>query len=68
MVLVVGLVLVTVGLMCIFDPDLVFMIVELDARLFGKVLKRTPNWNSLMRKQGVLLVITGVIGFVVGIL
>ena len=67
MVVVVSLILVTLGLMCLFDPDLVFMVVELDARLFGKVLKRSSNWSSLMRKQGILLVATGLVGFFIGL-
>ena len=66
-VLVASNLLLAFGLICLFERDMAFMLYEYDARLMGKVLKRTPDWDNLMRTQGAVLVMAGLIGFIVGL-
>jgi hypothetical protein len=67
MVLVVSILIMAFGLMCLFERDIAFMLYEYDARLMGKVLRRTPDWDSLMRTQGTVLVLAGVLGLILGL-
>jgi hypothetical protein len=67
MVLVVSILIMAFGLMCLFERDIAFMLYEYDARLMGKVLRRTPDWDSLMRIQGAVLVMAGVLGLILGL-
>lgn len=67
MVLMASVLLMGFGLMCLFERDIAFMLYEYDARLLGKVLRRTPDWDSLMRTQGAVLVMVSAIGFIIGL-
>jgi hypothetical protein len=67
MIFVASTLLIAFGLMCMFEKDMAFRLYEYDAKLMGKVLERTPSWESLMRTQGAVLVLIGMIGFIVGI-
>ena len=67
MVLIASILLLGFGLMCLFERDIAFMLYEYDARLMGKVLKRTADWDSLMRTQGAVLVMAGLMGFILGL-
>ncbi len=67
MVFVVSVLLMAFGLMCLFERDIAFMLYEYDARLMGKVLRRTSDWDSLMRTQGTVLVMAGGLGLILGL-
>ena len=66
MVLVASILLIAFGLMCLFERDMAFQLYEYDAKLMGKILRRTQDWDSLMRTQGVVMVMVGFMGFLIG--
>ena len=66
MVLVASILLIAFGLMCLFERDMAFQLYEYDAKLMGKILRRTQDWDSLMRTQGVVMVMVGFMGFFIG--
>jgi len=65
MILLACLLLIAFGLMCLFERDLAFQLYEYDAKLMGKVLRRTRAWDHLMRTQGAVLLMVGILGFVI---
>jgi len=67
MVIVASVLLLAFGLMCLLEKEMAFRLYEYDAKLMGKVLERTRNWENLMQTQGAVLVLIGVIGFIVGL-
>lgn len=67
MILVASILLIAFGLMCLFERDMAFQLYEYDARLMGKILRRTQEWESLMRTQGVVMVMVGLMGFLIGL-
>jgi hypothetical protein len=67
MVIVAGILLVAFGAMCVFEQDMAYMLYEYDARMMGKLLERTRDWENLMRVQGAVLILIGIIGLFTGI-
>ena len=59
MIFVASTLLIAFGLMCLFDREMAYRLYEYDAKLMGKVLERTPGWDSLMQTQGAVLVLVG---------
>jgi hypothetical protein len=67
MILVASVLLIAFGLMCLFERDVAFQLYEYDAKLMGKVLRRTQDWDSLMRTQGLVMLMVGFMGFFIGL-
>ena len=67
MVLVASVLLIAFGLMCLFERDMAFQLYEYDAELMGKVLRRTQDWESLIRTQGLVMLMVGFMGFFIGL-
>jgi hypothetical protein len=67
MILVASVLLIAFGLMCLFERDMAFQLYEYDAKLMGKVLRRTQDWDSLMRTQGLVMLMVGFMGFFIGL-
>jgi hypothetical protein len=67
MILVASVLLIAFGLMCLFERDMAFHLYEYDAKLMGKVLRRTQDWDSLMRTQGLVMLMVGFMGFFIGL-
>lgn len=67
MVLIASVLLIAFGLLCLFERDMAFELYEYDAKLMGKVLRRTQDWDSLIRTQGVVMLMVGFMGFFVGL-
>jgi hypothetical protein len=65
MLLSASVVAIAFGLFCLIDKDLVWSLFEHDARLFGKVLKKAPGWQSLMTTQGIVIIMIGALGILV---
>jgi hypothetical protein len=65
MILVACILLIAFGLLCLFEHDMAFQLYEYDAKLMGKVLRRTREWENLMRTQGAVLLMVGLLGFVI---
>ena len=67
MVLIASVLLIAFGLLCLFERDMAFDLYEYDAKLMGKVLRRTQEWESLIRTQGIVMLMVGFMGFFVGL-
>ena len=67
MVLIASVLLIAFGLLCLFERDMAFDLYEYDAKLMGKVLRRTQDWDSLIRTQGIVMLMVGFMGFFVGL-
>jgi hypothetical protein len=67
MVIVAGILLFAFGAMCVFEQDIAYMLYEYDARMMGKILERTRDWENLMRVQGAALILIGILGVLTGI-
>jgi hypothetical protein len=67
MILVASVLLIAFGLMCLFERDMAFQLYEYDAKLMGKVLRRTQDWDSLMCTQGLVMLMVGFMGFFIGL-
>ncbi len=61
MLLSLGIVAIALGLACVFDRDLVWMLYEYDHRLLGSAAQRTRRWERLMTLQGHFLVYLGIV-------
>jgi hypothetical protein len=67
MVLIASVLLIAFGWLCLFERDMAFDLYEYDAKLMGKVLRRTQDWDSLIRTQGIVMLMVGFMGFFVGL-
>jgi hypothetical protein len=65
MIFIASVLLIAFGLMCVFDKEMAFRLYEYDAKLMGKVLERTRDWDGMIFTQGSVLVMVGIIGFIV---
>ena len=68
MVISAAIILIAFGSMCLFDKNTAWMLYEADARLTGKLIERTPDWDGLMTTQGFVLTFIGIIGIFVGLM
>ncbi len=66
MVLIAAILLIALGAMCLFERDMAFRLYEYDALLFGKILRRTREWEALIQTQGVVFILAGILGLIVG--
>lgn len=55
------------GLGCIFEKELMWTLLEHDARLTGKVMRRVKGWENLLNMQGAVLIVIGVFGIFVAV-
>jgi hypothetical protein len=63
-----SVVTMAIGFLCILDSNIVWSLYEADARLFkGKILQKTPNWETNIMYQGAGLIVLGGIGVLVGL-
>lgn len=58
-----GIIAIALGLACVFEQDLVWMLYEYDNRLLGTQAQRTRRWERLVTFQGYFLVYLGIIAF-----
>ena len=58
-----GVIAIALGLACVFDRDLIWMLYEYDNRLFGTAAKRSGRWERLVTLQGYFFVYLGIIAF-----
>ena len=63
MLFTLGIIAIAVGLACVFERDLVWMLYEYDNRLFGTHAERTRRWERLVTLQGYFLVYLGIFAF-----
>jgi hypothetical protein len=63
MLLTLGIIAVALGLACIFERDLVWMLYEYDHRLTGTLATRTPRWEHTITYLGYFLVYLGIVAF-----
>lgn len=61
MLLSLGIIAIVLGLVCVFERDLVWMLYEFDHRLLGTTVQRTRRWERLITLQGYFLVYLGVV-------
>lgn len=67
MIISAGIALIAFGLLCVLDKNTTWLLYEHDARLSGKIIYRTRDWNNLMTMQGITLFILGIVGIVAGL-
>ena len=68
MVISAAIMLIAFGSMCLFDKNTTWMLYEADARLTGKFIERTADWDGLMTTQGLVLSLIGIIGIFVSLI
>jgi hypothetical protein len=59
----VSIIAIALGLACLFERDLVWMLYEYDSHLMGTSVERTPRWNQQAGWMGLFFVILGLVGF-----
>jgi len=67
MLITASVVVIGFGLLCLFDREFAWRLIELDARNFwGKTLSRSNNWQRDFTWQAICIILLGIIGLVVG--
>ncbi len=67
MVISAAIILIAFGVLCVFDKNTAWMLYEADARMMGKFIQRTSDWDGLMTTQGIVLAMLGIVGIMVGL-
>lgn len=67
MLFTLGIIAIAVGLACVFERDLVWMLYEYDNRLMGTHTERTRRWERFVTLQGHFLVYLGIAAFWTGL-
>jgi len=63
-----SLVIIGFGLLCVFDREFAWRLIEMDARNFwGKTLHRSATWQRDFTWQGICIILLGLIGLLTGL-
>jgi len=60
MFIVFGLVMIVVGLVCLFAKDIVWELTDWQNRTKGLQSDRTPEWETSINISGVVAIVTGI--------
>lgn len=68
MLITAGAVCTLLGMVFLFDAELAWWLYEADARMFGRQIKRTANWESQATMYGIGMIALGIVGIMIGIM